>query len=153
MQVIVTELCIEDAVKRARERLDRADRRLASALAARSSGLSWMALGALVVAGGFAGLAGMSPARGAIAVVMGALPALGGAFLGHGAPMWWRARAENRQRSREWRHALEVLRLREQQAMDNPALTVEVLERADLKHPPLDAKWHASEAAPARYVQ
>jgi hypothetical protein len=54
MQIIVTELPIEDAVGRARSRFGQADERLAQAppLAARSRGLPWIALGALVSGAG-----------------------------------------------------------------------------------------------------
>jgi hypothetical protein len=59
----------------------------------------------------------------------------GGAFLGYGLPLWSRVRKEQRQRTREWRHALEMVRLREQQAAEDPGLTVEVLERVDRQQP------------------
>lgn len=153
MPIIVTELHIADAVARARARLERADRRLAAALCAGRSGLAWLALGAIAVAGGFAALVGVLPPPEASPVVSGGLLAIGGALLGIGVPMWRRARVEKRQRTREWRHALEMLCLREQQAEDNPGLTVEVLDGVDAEHPLLESKWQAGIAVPARYVQ
>ena len=94
MQIVVTELPIEGAVQRARQRFERADQRLAGALTGSNSALPWIAIGAIAVAGGTLGLMGMFPLPGEITVVMGVLLALGGAFLGCGLPLWSRARAE-----------------------------------------------------------
>jgi ABC-type phosphate transport system auxiliary subunit len=60
---------------------------------------------------------------------------------------------EKKRRVREWRHALEMLRLREQQAQQDPSLTVEVLDRVDRGQPSLVTQWHRHTAATAKYVQ
>jgi hypothetical protein len=52
MQIIVNELPIEDALERARQRFERADRRLAEALTGHRTTLPWTLLGVLALAGG-----------------------------------------------------------------------------------------------------
>lgn len=153
MHIVVNELPIEQALAQARRRFEEADRRLAGVLTA-GSGLAWAVLGALVMAGGFLGLSGAFPLSVGSTPAMGVPLALGGAFLGHGLPEWMRARRERRRRSREWHHALELLELREQQAREDPGLTVEVLDRHE-GPPALDgAAWKtAMTAAAGRYVQ
>jgi hypothetical protein len=153
MQIVVTELPIADAVARARVRFERADQRLSRVLAVNTSALPWMVAGALAVAGGAAGVAGLFPLPGGFAPVMGVLAVLGGAFLGYGLPAWSQARSERKRRTREWHHALEMLRLREQQAEDNPELTVEVLDRVERSRLLAGAKWNTPTSVATRYVQ
>ncbi len=122
MQIVVSELPIEDAVGRARTRFQRADERLSLALAGSASGLSWVALGVLVVFAGAPALTGIVPLSADAALVIGVVTlVLGGIFLGYGLPLWSRARKEKKRRTREWQHALEMLRLRERQAEENPS--------------------------------
>lgn len=153
MQIIVTELPIEDAVQRARLRFERADERLARTLSGSNAALPWIAIGAIGVVGATLGLMGMFPLPGEVTVVMAVLLALGGAFLGYGLPLWSRVRAEKKRRTREWHHALEMLRLREQQAEENPELTVEVLDRVDRRRPPSISKWHERIPTTTKYLQ
>jgi hypothetical protein len=153
MQIVVSELPVGDAAKRARQRFERADRRLAEVLAGDTRALPWMVAGALATAAGTLGLPGLSPLPGELAPLMGVLAAVGGACLGYALPLWSRARAAKRRRTREWHHALEMLRLREQQAEEDPELTVEVLDRVDRQHPLLISKWNARTSAAAGYVQ
>lgn len=153
MQIVVSELPIEDAVGRARTRFQRADERLARVLAGSTSGLPWVALGVLAVFAGALALTGIVPLSADAALVIGVVTlVLGGFFLGCGLPLWWRARKEEKRRTREWQHALEMLRLREQQAEENPELTVEVLDRVDGRHPSLTSKWSKREFATTQYV-
>jgi flagellar motor component MotA len=154
MQIIVTELPIEDAVDRARSRFGQADERLTQTLAASSRGLPWIALGVLASVAGSVVLMGVFPLPAEAAQVIGTLLLVfGGAFLGYGLPLWSRVRKERRQRTREWRHALEMVHLREQQAAEDPALTVEVLERVDRQQPLLIPGCNAHTSATSKYVQ
>ena len=154
MQIVVSELPIEDAVGRARTRFQRADERLSLALAGSASGLPWVALGVLAVFAGALALTGIVPLPADAALVIGVVTLiLGGIFLGYGLPLWSLARKEKKRRSREWQHALEMLRLRERQAEENPELTVEVLDRVDGRHPLLISKWSKRTSAITRYLQ
>lgn len=154
VQIVVTELPIEDAVGRATERFRQADQRLSQALAGSAAGLPWMALGMLGSVAGSLALTGVLPLSADAARAIGILLlVLGGALLGYGLPLWMRAREETTRRMREWQHALALLRLREQQAEENPALTVEVLERVDRHHPLLKSGWNDRMSATAKYVQ
>jgi len=153
MQIVVSELPIEDAVGRARTRFQRADERLSLALAG-SAGLPWVALGVLAVFAGAPALTGIVSLPADAALVMGVVMlVLGGIFLGYGLPLWSRARKEKKRRTREWQHALEMLRLRERQAEENPELTVEVLDRVDGRHPSLISKWSKRTSTTTQYVQ
>ena len=154
MQIVVSELPIGDAVGRARTRFQRADERLSLALAGSASGLSWVALGVLVVFAGAPALTGIVPLSADAALVIGVVTlVLGGIFLGYGLPLWSRARKEKKRRTREWQHALEMLRLRERQAEENPELTVEVLDRVDGRHPSLISKWSKRTSTTTQYAQ
>jgi Flp pilus assembly protein TadB len=155
MQIVVTELPIEDALGRARTRFQQADERLSRALQGSASGLPWALGGGLAVSVGALALAGILPLTGGPALAMGvASLVLGGAFLGYGLPAWTRARSERKRRTREWQHALEMLRLREQQAEESPGMSVEVLDRVDgHHHAALVSKWNRSTAGEGRYVQ
>ncbi len=154
MHIVVSELPIEDAVGRARTRVQRADERLSLALAGSASGLPWAALGVLAVFAGVLALTGIVPLPADAALVIGVVTlVLGGIFLGYGLPLWSRARKEKKRRTREWQHALEMLRLRERQAEENPELTVEVLDRVDGRHPMLISKWSKRTSASTRYLQ
>lgn len=154
MQIVVTELPIEDALGRARERFHQADQRLSRALDESTCGIPWMALGVLATVVGCLVLTGIFPFPAHAAQVVGILPlVLGGAFLGYGLPLWSRARKKKRRRMREWQTALEMLRLREQQAEEDPELTVEVLERVDQRPPLLIVGWNAATSATTKYVQ
>ncbi len=154
MQIVVSELPIEDAVGRARTRFQRADERLSLALAGSASGLSWVALGVLVVFAGAPALTGIVPLSADAALVIGVVTlVLGGIFLGYGLPLWSRARKEKKRRTREWQHALEMLRLRERQAEENPELTVEVLDRVDGRQPSLISKWSKRTSTTTQYAQ
>jgi Flp pilus assembly protein TadB len=154
MHIVVSELPIEDAVGRARTRFQRADERLSLALAGSASGLPWVALGVLAVFAGALALTGIVPLPADAALVIGVVTLiLGGIFLGYGLPLWSLARKEKKRRSREWQHALEMLRLRERQAEENPELTVEVLDRVDGRHPLLISKWSKRTSAITRYLQ
>ena len=154
MQIVVTELRIEDALGRARQRFQQADERLSGVLTGTATGLPWMLFGVFgIVAGSLVSL-GVPPlpGDGALAISIVSL-ALGGAFLGNGLPLWSRARKEKKRRVREWRHALEMLRLREQQAQEDPSLTVEVLDRVDSGQLSLIPQWNRPTSATAKYVQ
>jgi len=153
MQIVVTELPIGDAVGRARERFQQADRHLARVLDKGAAGVPWLAAGAMALAGGGLGLSGMVPLSAEVSAAAGLLLKVGGALVGFGFPLWANARGERRRRSRQWHHALQMVRLREQQAADNPHLTVEVLDRVDGPQQLLAAKWRAHSAAAAHYVQ
>ncbi len=154
MHIVVSELPIEDAVGRARTRFQRADERLSLALTGSASGLPWVALGVLAVFAGALALTGIVPLPADAALVIGVVTLiLGGIFLGYGLPLWSLARKEKKRRSREWQHALEMLRLRERQAEENPELTVEVLDRVDGRHPLLISKWSKRTSAITRYLQ
>ncbi len=154
MQIVVSELPIEDAVGRARTRFQRADELLSLALAGSASGLSWVALGVLVVFAGAPALTGIDSLPADAALVMGVVMlVLGGISLGYGLPLWSRARKEKKRRTREWQHALEMLRLRERQAEENPELTVEVLDRVDGRHPSLISKWSKRTSTTTQYAQ
>ena len=154
MQIVVTELPIEDALGRARTRFQKADERLSLALMGSASGLPWAVAGVLALVMGAVALAGLLPLTGQAAITAGMVPlVLGGAFLGYGLPAWSRARQEKRRRTREWQHALEMLRLREQQAEESPGMTVEVLDRVDEQHAALLAKWNRFASGASRYVQ
>ncbi len=154
MQIVVSELPIKDAVERARTRFRRADEHLSSALAGSASGLPWLVLGVLAVIAGALALTGLVPLPEDVALVIGVVTLmLGGVFLGYGLPLWSRARKEKKRRTREWKHALEMLRLREHQSEENPGLTVEVLDRVDGPHPLLDSKWSKRESAATQYLQ
>jgi hypothetical protein len=154
MQIVVTELPIEDAVGRARQRFQQADERLSAALSGTTTGLPWMLAGALGIVAGSLAIVGAYPLPGDVAPAVGIVSlALGGAFLGNGLPLWSKARREKKRCVREWRHALEMLRLREQQAQEDPSLTVEVLDRVDRGQPSLVTQWHRHTAATAKYVQ
>ncbi len=154
MQIVVSELPIEDAVGRARTRFQRADERLSLALAGSASGLPWVALGVLAVFAGAPALTGIVSLPADAALVMGVVMlVLGGISLGYGLPLWSRARKEKKRRTREWQHALEMLRLRERQAEENPELTVEVLDRVDGRHPSLISKWSKRTSTTTQYVQ
>ena len=154
MQIVVTELPIEDAVGRARQRFQQADERLCAALSSTTTGLPWMLAGVLGIVAGSLAIVGAYPLPGDLVPVVGIVSlALGGAFLGNGLPLWAGARKEKKRRVREWRHALEMLRLREQQAQEDPSLTVEVLDRVDRGQPSAISQWHRHAAATAKYVQ
>ena len=154
MQIVVSELPIEDAVGRARTRFQCADERLSRTLAGSASGLTWAALGMLAVFAGALALTGIVPLPAEAVLVIGVVTlVLGGVSLGYGLPLWSRARKEKKRRTREWQHALELLRLREQQAEENPELTVEVLDRVDGRHPSLISKWSRRESATTQHVQ
>ncbi len=154
MHIVVSELPIEDALGRARTRFQRADERLSLALAGSASGLPWVALGVLAVFAGALALTGIVPLPADAALVIGVVTLiLGGIFLGYGLPLWSLARKEKKRRSREWQNALEMLRLRERQAEENPELTVEVLDRVDGRHPLLISKWSKRTSAITRYLQ
>ncbi len=154
MQIVVSELPIEDAVGRARTRFQRADERLSLALAGSASGLPWVALGVLAVFAGAPALTGIVSLPADAALVMGVVMlVLGGISLGYGLPLWSRARKEKKRRTREWQHALEMLRLRERQAEENPELTVEVLDRVDGRHPSLISKWSKRTSTTTQYAQ
>ncbi len=154
MQIVVSELPIEDAVGRARTRFQRADERLSLALAGSASGLPWVALGVLAVFAGAPALTGIVSLPADAALVMGVVMlVLGGISLGYGLPLWSRARKEKKRRTREWQHVLEMLRLRERQAEENPELTVEVLDRVDGRHPSLISKWSKRTSTTTQYAQ
>jgi len=154
MNIVVTELPVEQAVRRARTRFEQADQHLARVLGDADAALPWLALGAVAMAAGFLGLSGLFPLPADTAPFMGASLALGGAFIGYGLPVWLRALGRHRPYLREWRGALELLQLREQQAREAPGRTVEVLDRVD-PHRPLDlSAWKTGVTASAsRYVQ
>ena len=154
MQIVVSELPIEDALEGARRRFQRADEHLSRALAGSASGLPWLVFAVLAVFAGALALTGIVPLPAEVALVIGVVTlVLGGVFLGYRLPSWSRARKEKKRRTREWQHALEMLRLREQQAEENPELTVEVLERVDGRHPLLASKWGKRESATTQYLQ
>ena len=154
MQIVVSELPIADAVERARTRFHRADEHLSLALAGSASGLPWLVLGVLAVFAGALALTGLVPLPEDVALVIGVVTLmLGGVFLGYGLPLWSRARKEKKRRTREWQHALDMLRLREHQSEENPGLTVEVLDRVDGRHPLPDSKWSKRESAATQYLQ
>lgn len=155
MQIVVTELPIEDALGRARTRFQQADERLSRALQGSASGLPWALGGGLALAIGALALAGILPSAGEAALATGVTSlVLGGAFLGYGLPAWTRARSERKRRTREWHHALEMLRLREQQAEESPGMSVEVLDRVDdHHHAALVSKWNRLTAGASKYVQ
>jgi hypothetical protein len=154
VQIVVTELPIEDAVGRARERFQQADQRLSRALQGAARGLPWMVLGMLVAVVASLALMGIFQLPADTARAIGIVPpVVGGALVGYGWPLWSRAREEKKRRTREWQHALEMLRLREQQAQENPELTVEVLERVDRRHPLLMAGWNARTSVTTKYIQ
>jgi Flp pilus assembly protein TadB len=153
MPIVVNELPIEDAVERARQRLARADRRLADALAVERRGLPWLGLGVPALAASILVLTGMVPVPGWVPDVALVLLASGAALLGYGVPLWYRNHSETQQRMREWQHALRILRLREQQAEEEPALSVEVLDRIDAREPLVDPKWKQNACGVTRYVQ
>jgi hypothetical protein len=155
VQIVVTELPIEDALGRARTRFQQADERLSRALAGSASGLPWVVLGVLALAVGAPALAGVLPLAGDAALAAGVISlVLGGASLGYGLPNWSRARSEKKRRTREWQHALEMLRLREQQAEESPGMSVEVLDRVDdHHHAALVSKWNRLTAGASKYVQ
>jgi len=155
MQIVVTELPIEDALGRVRTRFQQADERLSRALQGSSSGLPWALGGGLALAVGALALAGIRSLAGDVALATGATSlVLGGAFLGYGLPAWTRARNEKKRRTREWHHALEMLRLREQQAEECPGSSVDVLDRVDDHHHAAPvSKWNRVTADASRYVQ
>ena len=154
VQIVVTELAIANAVGRARQRFHEADERLSQALAGSVHGLPWLALGMLVIAAGaFLHMGAFALPAEAARMSAAGLFVLGGAFLGYGVPLWARARGQTRRRAREWQHALAVLKLREQQAADDPDLTVEVLERIDGAHALPPSAWRRPTGAGSRYVQ
>jgi Flp pilus assembly protein TadB len=155
MQIVVTELPIEDALGRARTRFQQADERLARALQGSASGLPWALSGALALTVGALAIAGFLPLAGHPALATGVVClVLGGAFLGYGLPAWTRALNERKRRTREWHHTLEMLRLREQQAEESPGMSVEVLDRVDEhRHAALVSKWNRLSAGAGRYVQ
>ena len=154
MQIVVTELPIEDAVGRARQRFHQADERLSEAATGTATGLPWILSGIVgIVAGSLASIGVYPlPSDAALVLSIGSLT-LGGAFLGGGLPLWARARKEKKRRVGEWRHALEMLRLRERQAEQDPSLTVEVLDRVDRGQSSLIAQWNRHASATAKYVQ
>ena len=153
MQIVVSELPIKDAVGRARTRFQRADECLSRALAGNATGLPWLVLGVLAVFAGALALTGIVPLPADAALVVAVVTlVLGGVFLGYGLPLWSRARKEKKRRTREWQHALEMLHLREQQAEENPELTVEVLDRVHGRHPSLTSKWSKRASATAQYL-
>lgn len=154
MQIVVTELSIEDAVGRARRQFRQADESLSQALAGGVRGLPWLALGMLAVtAGGLLQIGALPLPHQAANPIAVAVLVLGGCFLGYGVPLWGRARRHTRQRAREWQHALQVLRLREQQAQDNPGLTVEVLECIDGPQAAALSAWRRHAGVGSPYVQ
>lgn len=154
MQIVVTELSIEDAVGRARRQFRQADERLSRALAGSVRGLPWVALGMLaIVAGALIQMGAFALPAEAAGMSTAGVFVLGGSFLGHGVPLWARARRRTRQRAREWQHALAMVRLREQQAEDDPGLTVEVLERIDGPHALPPSVWKRHTGAGTWYVQ
>jgi len=154
MQIVVTELAIEDAVRRARQRFQQADERLSGALKDTATGLPWIVSGVLGIAAGSLASMGAYPLPGDAALVVSiAALTLGGVFLGNGLPMWARARKEKKRRAGEWRHALEILHLRERQAEEDPSLTVEVLDRVDRGQSSLTPRWNRHATATAKYVQ
>lgn len=155
MQIVVTELPIEDALGRARTRFQQADERLSRALQGSASGLPWALGGGLALAIGALALAGILPSAGEAALATGVTSlVLGGAFLGYGLPVWTRARNEKKRRTREWQQAFEMLRLREQQAEESPGMSVEVLDRVDdHHHAALVSKWNRLTAGASKYVQ
>jgi hypothetical protein len=154
VQIVVTELAIEDAVGRARRHFREADERLSQALAGSVHGLPWLALGILVIAAGaFLHMGAFALPAEAARMSAAGLFVLGGSFLGYGVPLWARARRQTRRCAREWQHALAMLRLREQQAADDPDLTVEVLERIDGAHALPPSAWRRPTGAGSRYVQ
>ena len=113
-----------------------------------------MASGVLGIVAGSLAAMGVYPLPGeaALAITVFSL-VLGGVFLGSGLRLWSRARKEKKRRVREWQHALEMLRLREQQAEDDPALTVEVLDRVDVRHPSLISERYRRASIAAKYAQ
>ena len=154
MQIVVTELPIKDAVGRARQRFQQADERLSGAMKGTATGLPWILCGLLGIVAGSLAVVGAYPLAGDAALVVSiGLLTLGGAFLGSGLPLWARARKEKKRRVGEWRHALEMLRLRERQAQEDPSLTVEVLDRVDRAQSSLIAQWNRHASATAKYVQ
>lgn len=154
MQLIVNELSIEAAVRRARARFEQADGQLARALADADAALPWVVLGAVAMAAGFLGLSALLPLPADATPFMAATLALGGAFVGYGIPVWLRALGRHRRSLREWHDALDMLRLREQQAKDDPELTVEVLDGLQRHRPAGIAAWKTGmTAAAGRYVQ
>lgn len=154
MRIVVAELAIEDAVGRARQRFREADERLSRTLAERAPGLFWMALGVLTTATGLVALIGVLPLSADAMLAVGVLPlVLGGAFMGCGLARWSRSRRLERQHERQWQHALDMLRLREEQAREDPALTVEVLECGDGQSPALISAWPTAASTPTKYVQ
>jgi Flp pilus assembly protein TadB len=154
MQIVVTELPIEEAVKRARQRFRQADERLSRAQMDRAPGPAWTALGVLATVAGLIVLMGVTRLSAATASAIG-MPVLllGGAFSGHGLPRWWRSRQVERRHQREWQHALDMLCLREEQALEDPALTVEVLERIHGQHPEWIAGWSSGPSTATKYLQ
>jgi Flp pilus assembly protein TadB len=154
MRIVVAELAIEDAVGRARQRLREADERLSRTLADRAPGLFWMGLGALATVAGLVVLIGVFPLSADAMLAVGVLPlVLGGAFMGCGLARWSRSRRLQRQHERQWQHALNMLRLREEQAREDPTLTVEVLEHDDGRGPALASAWRTAPSASTKYVQ
>ncbi len=112
-----------------------------------------MALGLLTVFAGALALTGIIPLPAEAVLVIGVVTlVLGGVSLGYGLPLWSRARKEKNRRTRERQHALELLRLREHQAEENPELTVEVLDRVDGRHPSLLSNWSKRESATMQYL-
>lgn len=154
MRIVVSELPVQNALGRARARFRAADARLSEALAGACAGMPWTAGGALSLILGAAAFAGVAPLADDAVLVAGIGPlVLGGACLAYGLPTWSRVRRAKRERTREWHHARELLRLREQQAMESPEMTVEVLDRIDGERADGLAGWHRRASVGSRYVQ
>jgi len=154
VHIVVTELAIEDALGRARQRFRQSDQRLCAALGDSARGLPCMALGLLTALGASLALVGLLPLSSDTARAAGIpLLLLGGVLLGYGVPVWTRACRLIRRRKREWQHALQILGLREEQAAQDPTRSVEALERSDGGKSMISAEWDPAGGAGARYLQ
>lgn len=154
MHIVVTELSVEQALRRARARFEQADLQLAQALAAADAAIPWLAIGAIALAVGLLGIWELLPLPVDASPLEGVSLVLGGACIGYGLPAWLRALGSHRRSLREWHAALDLLQLREQQAEADPGLAVEVLDRVDAAQPLNLAAWKTGmTAAAGRYVQ
>jgi hypothetical protein len=89
MQMVVSELPIEDALEGARRRFQRADERLSRGLwRAALRGLPWLLFAVLAVFAGALALTGIVPLPAEVALVIGVVTlVLGGVILGYGLPL------------------------------------------------------------------
>ena len=132
MRIMVTEMPISDALTRARTRFEQLDRRMASAYECFDPSAAFILAGVVSVAGGLATALGVFPVAPNLAMAVAILLLVsGGGLLGHGLPLWCRARTDIKRLEQRWNHALGNLRFRESQAAEDPELTVEVLSHVN----------------------